>query len=102
MKFVGCIFAGIGLFLITLAHYYFIQNIKEENYDVMGASISFDQPFAIGNLLTSIALGILGLLPWYWCICVFIGIEIISLPYKWKLLEPLTIKGLTRRNRQPE
>ena len=96
MNFVGYIFVGIGLFFIALAHYYFIHNTKEENYDVMGASINFDQPFAIGNLLISIALGMLGLLPWYLCICAFIGIEIISLPYKWKLLEPLT-KSLTNR-----
>ena len=97
MTFLAYILIATGVVFIFLAHYHFIQNAKEETYDAMGASINFDQPLAIGNLLICVALGLIGLIPWYLGICVFLAAEAISLPYKWSLLEPLAKKFLSKR-----
>jgi len=94
----------LGGGFILLAHYWFVMNTRFEHYDTMGASISFDQPFAIGSLLISAAVGIAGWIPWYFCILLFVVLEAISLPYKWKLLDPIVgrYRRLNPRNNKSE
>jgi len=79
----------LGSGFMLLAHWWFVMNTRFQHYDTMGASISFDQPFAIGAILISIGIGLAGWLPWYFCILLFVALEAISLPYKWKLLDPI-------------
>ncbi len=40
----------LGGAFVVLAHWWFVLNTRYEYYDEMGASINFDQPFAIGTL----------------------------------------------------
>lgn len=84
---IAAIILGGGF--ILLAHWWFVLNTKYEHYDTMGASINFDQPFAVGALMISIGVGLGGWLQWYFCILLFIVLEVISLPYKWKILDPI-------------
>lgn len=79
------LFLGAGF--IGLAHFWFIMNTRYKCHDMMGASINFDQPFAVGALLVSIGFGLQDWLAWCSCIMAFLALEIFSLPYKWYVLD---------------
>ena len=87
MNTAGIILMILGGGLMCLAHYWFIMNTRYQNHDTMGASINFDQPFFIGALLISLGTGLSGILPWYWCTAFFLGIGVLSMPYKWHVLD---------------
>ena len=93
----------LGVILIILAHYWFIVNTKEEHYDCMGASINFDQPFGLGSIFLSIGLCLSGLLEWYWCILLCIGLIIFGTFYKWlildKIIEPFRAHNSTKKSK---
>lgn len=76
-----------GFFI--LANYLFIINTRPENYDAIGSSISFDQPFAMSNICLFSALTYSGLIQWPIAIIGFFIIEAVSLFYKWKILNSL-------------
>ncbi len=80
---------AVGCGFIILAHYWFIMNTRYENHDQMGASINFDQPFFIGAVLVSIGIGFAGILLWYWCIALAIGLVIAASFYKWLILDKI-------------
>ncbi len=71
----------------------------------MGASINFDQPFAIGAVFLSIGIGLQGCLAWYFCILAFIVLELVSIFYKWWILDKIMsyfrIQNPNKRDAEP-
>ncbi len=65
------------------------MNTRYVNHDEMGASINFDQPFAIGVIFLLIGIGIQGWLAWYFCILAFVILELVSTLYKWWILDKI-------------
>ena len=85
------LFIIIAAFFI-IAHCWFVNYTRNENYDRMGAPAPFDIPFGLSNLLFWIALTVSGYSKWYISIICFIFMLPMSFVDKWyildKLLEP--------------
>jgi hypothetical protein len=80
------VFVLADLFFLQ-ANYFFIVNTRHEHHNGMGASISFDQPFAISNILFQVGICLLGYYPWYAALASFVILQMLSLVYKWKILD---------------
>lgn len=89
MNTVFVILEMVGVYYIVLAHYHFIENTRYDQHDAMGAAASFNQSFSLGTILLTLGIGVSGVMKWPYCVGLFIGLNILSLPYRWFVLDKI-------------